>query len=176
MLLTLAVGEKTANGRELSDMRGGDPRRKPGAIHQNLFFTAYCVDIDLHAPCMYEWSSKPLGRTVCVCIVFRLMLLTACFSGRDPHRTVHAYGLQEGPARSGEDASKRGRVSIDAIRCYSRRDLSYCHRGMIPTVGLRAGLRTLQLSVPTHPQFIPEFIGDSFLSDAITYGSSPIWR
>src|SRR5215213_11894767 len=31
--------------------------------------TAYCVDIDLNAPCMYEWLSKPLGRTVCVCIM-----------------------------------------------------------------------------------------------------------
>jgi hypothetical protein len=27
--------------------------------------TAYCVDIDPHAPCMYEWLSKPFGRTVC---------------------------------------------------------------------------------------------------------------
>ena len=27
--------------------------------------TAYCVDIDPHALCMYEWLSKPLGHTVC---------------------------------------------------------------------------------------------------------------
>jgi GAF domain-containing protein len=26
--------------------------------------TAYCGDIDRHKPCMYEWVSKPFGRTV----------------------------------------------------------------------------------------------------------------
>src|SRR5215207_2679794 len=27
--------------------------------------TAYCVDIDPHEPWMYEWLSKPFGRSVC---------------------------------------------------------------------------------------------------------------
>ncbi len=31
--------------------------------------TAYCADIDPYEPCMYEWSSKPLGRTVSVRIM-----------------------------------------------------------------------------------------------------------
>ena len=31
--------------------------------------TAYCVDIDPHEPCMYEWLSKPFGRTVSVRIM-----------------------------------------------------------------------------------------------------------
>src|SRR3712207_5788522 len=34
----------------------------PGLIHQRP--TAYCVDVDPHAPCMYEWLSKLFGRTV----------------------------------------------------------------------------------------------------------------
>ena len=29
------------------------------------FITAYCVDVDPHAPYVYDWLSKPLGRTAC---------------------------------------------------------------------------------------------------------------
>src|SRR3712207_8578055 len=34
-------------------------------ISQQTTVTTYCVDIDPHAPCIYEWLSKPFGRTAC---------------------------------------------------------------------------------------------------------------
>jgi hypothetical protein len=39
------------------------------------------------------------------------------FSGRDPHRMMHMYGLCKGPVCLAEGASERGRVSIDATCC-----------------------------------------------------------
>jgi ABC-2 type transport system permease protein len=45
------------------------------------------------------------------------LVLTASFSGRDPHRMMHVYGLCKGPVCIAEGASKRGRVSIDATCC-----------------------------------------------------------
>ncbi len=39
------------------------------ALEEKSEPTAYCADIDPHEPCMYEWSSKPLGRTVSVRIM-----------------------------------------------------------------------------------------------------------
>ena len=45
------------------------------------------------------------------------LVLTAGFSGRDPHCMMHVYGLRKGPARSAEGASKRGRVSTAATCC-----------------------------------------------------------
>jgi hypothetical protein len=47
-------------------------------------------------------------------------LLTASFSGRDPHRMMHVYGLCKGPVCLAEGVSKRGRVSIDATCCELR--------------------------------------------------------
>ena len=52
----------------------GEFRRlsKPFSSHPNPYIlpqqttvTTYCVDIDPHAPCIYEWLSKPFGRTAC---------------------------------------------------------------------------------------------------------------
>jgi thioredoxin reductase (NADPH) len=51
---------------------GGSVRGCHPSLSESLRFTvisvtvvtAYCVDIDPHAPCMYEWLSKPFGRTV----------------------------------------------------------------------------------------------------------------
>jgi hypothetical protein len=40
-----------------------------GRVSENTHSTAYCADVDPYEPCMYEWSSKPFGRTVSVRIM-----------------------------------------------------------------------------------------------------------
>jgi hypothetical protein len=49
-----------------------------------------------------------------------LTVVTAGFSGHDPHRMMHVYGLHRDPADWPKDASERKRVSIDATCCSSR--------------------------------------------------------
>src|SRR5215218_9381120 len=55
-------------------------------------FTVYCVDIDPHEPCMYEWSSKPLGRTVSVRIM-RCGSTTPTSAVGDHHLAAPRSGL-----------------------------------------------------------------------------------
>src|SRR3712207_3949079 len=47
------------------ERNGSEHPRRSGARGVGPGPTAYCVDVDPHAPCMYEWLSKPFGGTVC---------------------------------------------------------------------------------------------------------------
>jgi hypothetical protein len=46
---------------------------------------------------MIFWMIAALSMVSALAILWVLYLLTASFSGHDPHRMVHTYGLHKGP-------------------------------------------------------------------------------